>query len=92
VKPDLDDKRRSKSHRVVTTTREERLLLRRAARLLGELAGALKDKMVEPYSLSQPRQMVWPERTHQDLTAKRDFDEAIDAAETLMRIVRRRAT
>lgn len=67
-------------------TRGERALIREAAHVLGEASGRVRDASVVPYSTSEPGRKVWPDDKK---LAMDDYDEAMGASKTLLRIARR---
>lgn len=80
---------RTPSRRVVLVLPEDRKVIRHAAHLIGEAAGELRASMtLPPKFLGGPRE--WPSATHEDLMAKRDFDDAMSTHKALMRIANRR--
>lgn len=81
---------RRAARRVTVASPEDRAVLRQAAVIISVASGLFRSSMLEPYSTSTPRTLVWPERTHQDRLAKRDYDDALAIHKGLLRIANRR--
>lgn len=79
----------SSRKRVVVFSADDRKVLRNAASLIGHAAGELRDSMTKPADVAGgPR--IWPTGTFEERTAKRDYDDSLNAAKALLRIANRK--